>query len=216
MRHRKNKGRISRNISHRKALLKNMANALFTHQRIETTMAKAKALRSFAEPLITLAKKDPGSVFAKREAYRKLCNRDVVTILFRDLAPLFKDVPGGYTRIMLLGARKGDGASMVIMELTKRTISDEELLGAPKAPKKKELLKKTSKKEKEPKKEAKKEVKEPKEEIEKEKAYAAPDIDIEKKEEHFVEDVKKEKAKKEQKKITKRGFFRRFQRKSMD
>jgi large subunit ribosomal protein L17 len=206
MRHRKKKGRISRRTSWRKATLKSLTNDLFTYQRIETTMAKAKALRSYAEPLITLAKTKPDSVSARRRVFQKLCNRDVVKSLFSELAPLYKDVSGGYTRIMPLGNRKGDGARMVIVELTKRTISDKELL---KKPEKKEKAKAKPKK-------AKEKIPEVREE-KPEKAHAAPEVDIEEKEEHFVEDIRKEKAKTEQKKITKKGgFFRRFQRKSLD
>ncbi|MFQ5952686.1 MAG: 50S ribosomal protein L17 [Candidatus Omnitrophota bacterium] len=205
MRHRKGKGRISRRTSWRKATLKSLANDLFTYQRIETTMAKAKALRSFAEPLITLAKKSPDSVTARRRAFQKLCDKDVVKSLFDELGPLYKDIPGGYTRIMPLGNRKGDGAQLVIMELTKRTISDEDLLGITKE---KELAKRKKKKEE----------KAPKEAAEEKVEHAAPEVEPEEKEERAVEEVKKEKAKTEQKKVEKkgekRGFFRRFQRKS--
>ncbi len=205
MRHRKKKGRLSRRTSWRKATLKSMANDLFTYQRIETTMAKAKALKSFAEPLITEAKKDSGSVAARRRVFQKLCDKSVVKSLFDELAPLFKDTSGGYTRIMLSGTRKGDGAQLAIMELTKRTISDEDLLGITKE---KELAKKTKKKKE----------KALEEEVEGKKEHAAPEVEPEKKEERAVEEVKKEKAKTEQKKVEKkgekRGFFRRFQRKS--
>jgi large subunit ribosomal protein L17 len=181
-----------------------LTNDLITYQRIETTMAKAKALRSFAEPIITLAKNNPDSVSARRRAFSKLCDKSVVKSLFDDLAPLFKEVPGGYTRIMPLGNRKGDGAQMVIIELTKRTISDEKLLGTVKADKKPKVKKK-----------AKPEAaadgsKKPKE------SHSAPDVDIEKKEERTVEDIKKEKARREQKKISKTGgLFKRFRRKSI-
>ncbi len=199
MRHRKKTGRLARRTSWRKATLKSMAGDLITYQRIETTMAKARALRGFAEPLITLAKKSPGSVTARRQAYRKLCDRAAVKSLFDDLAPLYKDVNGGYTRILPLGNRKGDGAQMVVMELTKRTISDDDLLGVTKKARAKAKRKK-------------KEAERPKEAA---KGHAAPEVDIEKQEERAVEDVKKEQAKTEQKKVAKRGFFKRFQRKSM-
>ncbi len=200
MRHCKKKGRISRRTSWRKATLKKMAEHLITFQRIETTMAKAKALRSFVEPLITLAKNNPDSVAARRLAFRKLCARNAVKSLFDGLAPLYKDVPGGYTRIIPLGNRKGDGAWMVIMELTKRTIPDSELLGISKE----KALSEKKKKGK---------VEEKKEEVREESA--APKVDIEAKEERSVEDVKKEKAKTEQKKINKKGIFKRFRRKSI-
>lgn len=202
MRHCNKKGRLNRRTSWRKATLKSMANDLFVFQRIETTMAKAKALRSYAEPLITLAKKNPDSVAARRQAYRKLCDRTVVKSLFDNLAPLYTDVPGGYTRIMPLGTRRGDGARMVIMELTKRTISDKELLGtAEKEPAKKKA--KAAKKQDE------------KQDAQEQKGHAAPEVDIEEKEERAVEDIKREQAKTEQKKIEKKGIFKRFRRKSM-
>ena len=199
MRHRNKKGRLSRRTSWRKATLKSLANDLFTYQRIETTAAKAKALQSFAEPLITLAKNNSGSIAAKRQAFQKLCDRGVVKSLFDDIAPLYKDVQGGYTRIMMLGTRKGDGAQLAMIELTKRTISDEDLLGITRE--KKAAAKK-------------KKVKEKAEEAE--KAHAAPEIGVEEQEERAVEDRKREKAKTEQEKITKKGgFFRRFQRKKL-
>ena len=192
---------MSRRTSWRKATLKCLANDLLTYQRIETTLAKAKALRSFAEPLITIAKKNPESVAARRQVFSKLCDKTVVKSLFDEIAPLYKDVPGGYTRIMALGNRKGDGARMAIMELTRRTISDDKLLGLKKEePGKK---KKLSKKE-----EAEKEAR-PK------KGHSAPEVDIAEKEEHVVEDTKKAKARDEQKKVEKKGLFKRFQRKSM-
>jgi len=203
MRHRKEKGRLNRRSSWRKATLKSMAKDLFRYQRIETTMAKAKALRSFAEPLITLAKNNPDSMNAKRQVFSKLCDRDSIKRLFDELAPLYKDVPGGYTRIMALGNRRGDGAQMVVMELTRRSIPDEELLG---------ILEKTAKVSGKKKKEK---VKEKEEEKPEEKAHAAPEVNIEEKEERSVEDIRKEKAKKEQKKIAKKGIFKMFRRKSM-
>lgn len=168
-------------------------------------MAKAKALRKFVEPIITIAKNDPDSVNARRRVYARLCDRLTVTTLFDVLAPLYKDVPGGYTRIMAMGNRRGDGARLVVIELTKRTVSDDDLLGAPE---KKEALKK--KKTKEPSKAEKDGAA-----VSKETRYAAPEVDIEKKEERTVEEAKKEKAKTEQKKITQRGFFKRFRRKSI-
>ncbi len=191
--------------------MKALANDLLTYQRITTTKTKAKALRMFVEPIITIAKNDPDSVNARRRVYARLCDRGVVTLLFKDLAPLFKDVPGGYTRIMAAGNRRGDGAELVVMELTKRSISDEELLGiSGKEPA-------TKKKKKAGKDAAKGKSAESKETKDKgdDAHHAAPEVDIEKKEERAVEDVKKEKAKTEQKKITQHGFFKRFRRKSI-
>ncbi len=216
MRHRKKKGRLSRNSSLRKATLKSLANALFTYQRIETTFAKAKALRGFVEPLITLAKNDPKSVSAKRRAFQKLCDKDTVKELFDAIAPLYKTINGGYTRIMMLGRRRGDGAQMSIIELTKRTVSDDELLGKPEK-KKAEEKTKAKKEDKKAKKAPVKEEKAPvHEDVSGHKTHRAPEVDIVEKEERVVEDVRKEKAKTEQKKLTKSGgIFKRFQRKSM-
>lgn len=230
MRHCNNKGRLNRMTSHRKATLKSMANSLITYQRIETTHAKAKALRSFVEPLVTLAKKNKVSVAARRQAFKKLCDKTTVKILFDDIAPLFDKTNGGYTRILSLGNRKGDGAKTALIEFTKRTISDEDLLKEPKEKKEKETKKgkasdgtvkkkpagKGGKSAKKTKNIEKNEVKS--EEEVKELAgtqTSAPDISVEKKEEHFVEDKKKEKAKKEQKKIFQKGIFKRFRRKSI-
>jgi large subunit ribosomal protein L17 len=115
VRHR-NKGRkLSRTHTHRKALLRNMATSLFRHERIETTTAKAKELRPVAERLITLARR--GDVHARRLAGRKIQDRDVLGKLFDDIAPRYAERPGGYTRILKLGHRKGDGAEMSLIEL---------------------------------------------------------------------------------------------------
>jgi len=206
MRHKKKKGRLNRRTSWRKATLKSLTKDLFKYQRIETTMAKAKALRSYAEPLITLAKNSPDSINAKRRVFQKLSDRGIVTVLFSEIAPLYKNIPGGYTRIMALENRKGDGAQTVIMELTKRTIPDEELLGEDKI---------ISKKDKEKKEKGKKATKEEQKDIDEKKEPSAPEIETEKKEERAIEDVKREKAKTEQKKVEKKGIFKRFRRKSI-
>jgi large subunit ribosomal protein L17 len=117
VRHR-NKGRkLSRTHTHRKALLRNMATSLFRHERIETTTAKAKELRPVAERLITLARR--GDVHARRLAGRKIQDRDVLGKLFDDIAPRYAERPGGYTRILKLGHRKGDGAEMSLIELVR-------------------------------------------------------------------------------------------------
>jgi large subunit ribosomal protein L17 len=200
MRHRKNKGRLSRRTSWRKATLKSMANDLLEYQRLETTFAKAKALQRYVEPLITMAKKDPDSLAARRRAFQELCDRKMVKCLFADIAPLFKNIPGGYTRVMSCGYRKGDGAQMAILELTKRTISDDKLLGI--KPKKEKIRKGKTSKDKKP-------------QDTKAGRHAAPSIPEEEKEKILVENVKKEKAKTEQKKVQKKGIFKRFQRKSM-
>ncbi len=118
MRHR-NKGRqLSRTASHREALLRNLATSLFRHGRINTTTAKAKELRPFAERLITLAKR--GDLHARRLAARKIGDHEVLHNLFADIGPRFAERPGGYTRILKLGHRQGDGAEMALIELVER------------------------------------------------------------------------------------------------
>ncbi len=121
MRHRKKGRNLSRSTSHRKATLRNMATNLFRHERIETTTAKAKELRPYAERLITLARR--GDVHARRLAARRIQDRTVLGKLFDDIAPRFQDRPGGYTRILKLGNRKGDAADMALIELVERTDS---------------------------------------------------------------------------------------------
>jgi large subunit ribosomal protein L17 len=115
MRHRKKGRKLSRTASHRRATLRNMAQSLFRHGRIETTTAKAKELRPYAERLITLAKR--GDLHARRQVVAKVWDRDVVGTLFNDIAPRFAERPGGYTRILKLGTRKGDAADMSLIEL---------------------------------------------------------------------------------------------------
>ncbi len=115
MRHRKKGRKLSRTASHRRATLRNMAASLFLHERIETTTAKAKELRPFAERLITLAKR--GDLHARRLAAAKIGDREVVGKLFDELGPRYAERPGGYTRILKLGARKGDAADMSLIEL---------------------------------------------------------------------------------------------------
>ena len=115
MRHRKKGRNLSRSPSHRKALLRNMAMSLFQHERITTTTARAKELRPYAERLITLAKR--GDLHARRLAARRIADRDVLGKLFDDIAPRYSERPGGYTRILKLGNRKGDAAEMALIEL---------------------------------------------------------------------------------------------------
>ncbi len=95
--------------------MRNMATSLFEHERIETTTAKAKELRPFAERLITLGKR--GDLHARRLAGRQIADRDVLGKLFDDIAPRFTERPGGYTRILKLGNRRGDAAEMALIEL---------------------------------------------------------------------------------------------------
>ena len=115
MRHRKKGRKLSRTASHKRAALRNMAANLFREGRIRTTTAKAKELRPFAERLITLGKK--GDLHARRLAIKKLGNRKAVGELFEEVAPRFEERPGGYTRILKLGPRKGDAAEMALIEL---------------------------------------------------------------------------------------------------
>jgi large subunit ribosomal protein L17 len=118
MRHRNSGRQLSRNSSHRKATLKNLAAALFRHEVIRTTLPKAKELRRVAEPMITMAKSD--SVARRRLVYARLHDREMVTKLFNDLAPRFKARPGGYLRILKCGLRPGDSAPMALVELVDR------------------------------------------------------------------------------------------------
>lgn len=118
MRHRKSGRQLNRNSSHRKAMFQNMTNSLFEHELIKTTLPKAKELRKFAEPLITLAKED--SVASRRLAFSRMRDKDMVGKLFAELAPRYKDRPGGYLRIMKCGFRAGDAAPMAYVELVDR------------------------------------------------------------------------------------------------
>ncbi|HEY7686721.1 MAG TPA: 50S ribosomal protein L17 [Gemmatimonadales bacterium] len=115
MRHRAKARQLSRTSSHRKALLANMATSLFRHDRIETTEAKAKELRPYAERLITLARR--GDLHARRQVERRIKDRDVTHRLFAELGKRFAARPGGYTRIVKLGHRVGDGADVARIEL---------------------------------------------------------------------------------------------------
>jgi large subunit ribosomal protein L17 len=115
MRHRKKINHLSRTAPHRKAMLANMASSLIIHKRITTTTAKAKALRSFVEPVITRSRED--STHSRRMAFKELRDKEAVSELFRDVAGKVGERPGGYTRIIKLGSRLGDSADMCIIEL---------------------------------------------------------------------------------------------------
>jgi large subunit ribosomal protein L17 len=115
MRHRAKGRQLSRTSSHRRALLNNMATSLFEHGRVITTEAKAKELRPFAEKLITLARR--GDLHARRLVERKIKDRETLSRLFREIGPRFAARPGGYTRILKLGHREGDGADIARIEL---------------------------------------------------------------------------------------------------
>jgi len=114
MRHRKHHGSLGLVTSHRRALLSNLAAALIAHGKIETTHAKAKAMRPYVEKLVTLAKE--GSLHSRRQALSKLHHRDVVDRLFVTVAPVFAERAGGYTRIVKTGFRVGDAAPKAIIE----------------------------------------------------------------------------------------------------
>jgi len=115
MRHRAKGRQLSRTATHRKALLRNMAACLFEHDAIVTTEAKAKELRPYAERLITLARR--GDLHARRQAEQKIPNRAILGKLFKEIGPRFASRPGGYTRILKLGHRVGDGADIARIEL---------------------------------------------------------------------------------------------------
>ncbi len=123
MRHQKSGRKLNRNSAHRKAMFRNMANSLFEHEIIKTTVPKAKELRRVAEPLITLAKED--SVAHRRQAFDRLRDRESVTKLFNELGPRYQDRPGGYLRILKCGIRAGDAAPMAYVELVDRPRADE-------------------------------------------------------------------------------------------
>ena len=115
MRHNKKFNHLGRKSAHRKAMLANMASSLIAHKRISTTVAKAKALRMYVEPLITKAKKD--TTHSRRIVFSYLQDKEAVSELFRDVAAKVADRPGGYTRILKTGNRLGDNAEMCIIEL---------------------------------------------------------------------------------------------------
>ena len=114
MRHNKNFNHLGRQAGHRKARLSNMASSLILHKRIETTVAKAKAVRQFIEPIVTRSKED--TTHSRRVVFSYLKQKEAVTELFRTIAPKIAERPGGYTRILKTGFRLGDGADMCIIE----------------------------------------------------------------------------------------------------
>ena len=132
MRHNKAINHLGRKSGHRKALLANMATSLILHKRIETTVAKAKALKMYVEPLITKCKED--TTHSRRVVFSYLKNKEAVTELFRTVAPKIADRPGGYTRVLKTGFRQGDGADMALIELV--DFNEAALAAAPKAAKK--------------------------------------------------------------------------------
>jgi len=115
MRHHRSGKKLGRDASHRKALYANLAGSLIRHGRVKTTVTKAKAVKPFVEQMISLGKR--GDLHARRQALSELRSRDVVELLFDDVAPRFADRPGGYSRIVKLGPRLGDAAEMAYLEL---------------------------------------------------------------------------------------------------
>ncbi|RMB62773.1 50S ribosomal protein L17 [Dokdonia sinensis] len=140
MRHGKKFNHLGRKTAHRKSMLANMACSLIEHKRINTTVAKAKALKQFVEPMITKSKED--TTHNRRIVFAKLRQKDAVTELFRDVAAKIGDRPGGYTRIIKLGNRLGDNADMAMIEL----VDYNEIYNAGKPAKKKSTRRGRSKK----------------------------------------------------------------------
>ena len=128
MRHNKAINHLGRKSGHRKALLANMATSLILNKRIQTTVAKAKALKMYVEPLITKSKED--TTHSRRVVFSYLKNKEAVTELFRTVAPKIADRPGGYTRVLKTGFRQGDGADMALIELV--DFNEAALAAAPK------------------------------------------------------------------------------------
>lgn len=123
MRH-KNSGKgLSRSSSHRKAMFRNMMVSALRHETIKTTLPKAKELRRFLEPMITLAKTD--TLHRRRVAFARLRDEDIVTKLFTDIAPFYKSRPGGYLRILKCGFRRGDNAPVALVQLVGREATEE-------------------------------------------------------------------------------------------
>ena len=156
MRHRKDKLKLSRPRSQRKALKNLLVQSLLKQERIKTTLAKAKVASRYTERLITLAKKD--TLSARRQAYKLLGNHALVKRLFSEIAPRFKDIAGGYTRVLKLGFRKGDGAALALVELKSKARENPEAK-TPKAAAQKKEGKKASSGEKKEKKPAEKKAK---------------------------------------------------------
>ncbi|RXJ45505.1 50S ribosomal protein L17 [Gelidibacter gilvus] len=140
MRHGKKGNHLGRKTAHRNAMLANMACSLIEHKRINTTVAKAKAVQQFVEPMITKSKED--TTHNRRIVYSRLRQKEVVAELFRDVAPKVGDRPGGYTRIIKLGNRLGDNADMAMIEL----VDFNEIYNVDKQPKKKTTRRGRSKK----------------------------------------------------------------------
>ncbi len=186
MRHRVAGRKLSRHTQHRELMFRNMVVSLLQHERIKTTLAKGKELRSWADKIITLGKK--GTLHARRQAFALLRNEGIVKKLFDEIAPKFKDREGGYTRVYRLGWRQGDGAPLSLVELLTYTLPEEKKKST--MTKAKEVLEKVT-----PKKKAKGEKKEKEKEKEKGKEKEKKEKKA-KKEEKEAPKEKKEKPKK--------------------
>ena len=198
MRHRKRQSKLGMKTSHRKATLRNIAKSLLKYQRITISIARAKEVRRLAEHLITLGKTD--TVASRRHAFDILTDRDLVGKLFKETAPLFKNRASGYTRIIPVGYRRGDGAELCILELTERKIVE-------KLPKKKKA-KEEAKPAAEGKHEAKPAAESSKEEKHKEGKKPEPKIKTIPKAKPTLEEEKRaEKARSEDKKLSDRKGF---------
>ncbi|UCF63168.1 MAG: 50S ribosomal protein L17 [bacterium] len=185
MRHRNKTKKLGRTKAHRKMTLQNLATAMVDHQQIRTTLAKAKVARSYVDKLITVAKKD--TLAARRQAFKLLQNHRVVSKLFEEIAPTFKERSGGYTRVIKLGRRKGDGAELAILQL----VGFEPVIVEEKKPSEKKKKAAPAKKEKEEKKAAPTEKEKAEEKPEKEEAAKKVDA----KEEQPKEEKAEKKAK---------------------
>ncbi|MBL7069549.1 MAG: 50S ribosomal protein L17 [Candidatus Omnitrophica bacterium] len=202
MRHRKNNIRLGRKNTHRVATLRSLAIAVLTKESIRTTRTKAKEAKSFIDNLITMAKSNTPE--SKREVFALAREKGIINLLFNEVAPRFKTRNGGYTRVIPLSPRRGDGSPMAILELVEKKPV------APKKLKKKETAKKELKpgikKEGKDKTKPEEEPKEIKEEPQRDQRIApAPKADVK-------EEIAKEKAKKEEKKIKKGGFLKNIRR----
>ncbi len=142
MRHNKAINHLGRQSGHRKAMLANMASSLILHKRITTTVAKAKALKSYVEPLITKSKED--TTHNRRVVFSYLKDKEAVSELFRTVAPKVADRPGGYTRVLHIGFRQGDAAEMALIELV--DFNEAALAASPKAAAKKSTRRSRAKK----------------------------------------------------------------------
>ena len=193
MRHRRATTKLSRNTSNRKALLRSLAANLFIHERISTTHKKAKEASSLADRLITLGKRN--TITSKKTAISTLGSKLLINKLFNDIAPRFVNRKGGYTRVLQLMPRKGDGAKMAILELTERKIVE----------------KTTKKKAKKAKPEAEEKLKEAKKAVPKKEEKPHVPVPPEEapvpEKEKVAEEKSKEKAKSEKEKL-KKGFFK--------